>query len=360
MTQTACQATGCGAQTDAPLCRHCTKQLADTLRQLPSLIDDLQTTATRQARIGDIPRPTARDDDERLADREERIIPPRLRTTADRITLPANPLPVALDAAQLHRQAVTGVADWLTRITPDPGPARPVVRTAIVIRRNRPVALRVWRGDIPIETRGAWLAAHADRFRQSEHGPEIHAKALDLKAAIDALIDRRAPDVFAGHCDATGVHIDRRTIAGPPCGMRCWHESCDRIRGGDYRLSPVTGDCGGELAAPTGATEVECPRCGTTYEIAAHRAKLADRIGDRLGSVREVAGFLRTLTVTIDGEERQLEVTVDKVDGWLRRGRITDYGASTRGRLVKVGEVRTYAEQLAARAASRKRERITS
>jgi hypothetical protein len=57
----------------------------------------------------------------------------------------------------------------------------------------------------------------------------------------------------------------------------------------------------------------------------------------------------------VAGQEEQLEVTVDRIDGWLRRGRITPHGSDPNGhRLVKIGEVREYAEDWQRRRAARR------
>lgn len=307
--------TGCAAPTDAPLCRPCTRVLAKTLKQLPSLVDELLTTVTKQSRLDQPSRIEVQLPAEwTQADAEHAKIPARLRSEYSRVALPATRLPVALGAALLHRQAVAGILSW--------GPGGDVRGVCTAIRAN------------------------LDAFRQRDDAPAIHARALDLAATIEATIDRRPPDVFAGKCDAVGVRVDRLVDAGPTCGLHCAHVSCTVIRSRHVWLSPVAGPCGETLTAPAGSSAVTCPACGTEHDIAERRGDLVDRIGDELRSVSEASAALRAIG---------LEVTVDKVDGWLRRGRITDHGTGPHGRLVKVGEVRAYAEHLAARPRSPRR-----
>jgi LSD1 subclass zinc finger protein len=344
VTQIECGA--CHANTDAPLCAACTTQLADALTKLPGLIRDLEVTVTRQARIGDTPSVAGQIEDLVAVD-QIRAIPAALRSRMGRITLPATQLPVAPGAALLHRQVLAGVRSWAALI---PGAPQPDVRRSLFVHRNR-MGIRTTTTPPTDYAILAWLhrvrKALADRIRQLEDAGEIHAKAVDMVAAIEATIDRRDPDEFAGRCDATGVRIDQQHLTGPPCsGLWCRHETCDQIRGGAHRLSVVAGECGEELHAPAGATTITCAACGTRYDIATHRSKVADKVTEQLGTVREVAGFLRTL---------ELNVTVDKIDGWLRRGRIAAHGTGPNGRLVKVGEVRAYAEQQAERAKNRRR-----
>jgi LSD1 subclass zinc finger protein len=330
VTQTECGA--CHATTDAPLCRPCTDQLAAVLTKLPGLIRDLEVTVTRQARLGE----SSQQVDTQVGSiraylelrrpdwpEERKPLPAHLRSLLGRITLPETQMPVALGAALLHRQAVAGVLSWARQLNVI---GQTTGQLCTGIRRR------------------------LDDLRQLDTAGEIHAKAIDMAAAIEATIDRRDPDTFAGRCDATGVRIDQQHLTGPPCsGLWCRHETCDQIRGGAHRLSVVAGECGEELNAPAGATSITCAACGTQYDVTAQKAKLADKLTEQLGSVREVAGFLRTL---------ELDVTVDKIDGWLRRGRILDHGTGPHGRLVKVGEVRAYAEQQAERAKSRRAGRV--
>lgn len=330
MTQIECGA--CHAPTDAPLCRTCTEQLRKTLRALPGLIDDLLTAATGQAVIDDA-RPAiltqaARREVANL-EREAAAVPAALRSRDGRITLPATALPVSLPLMRLHAQAVAGLHDWLDRIGAPVEPVRPVARTEVVIRRNRATAVRTLRRDPTPAERGDWLAAHADQIRQSIAGPEIHAKALDLQATIEATIDRRDPDQFAGVCESVAVDV-------------AWATGV---------VIATAGKCGTPLLARPGEADVECPKCKTTWDVEERRSAMADKLTDQLGTVREVTGFLRTL---------ELDVTVDKIDGWLRRGRIVDHGSGPTGRLVKVGEVRAYAEAQAERAKARRGVRVSA
>lgn len=302
MTVIVCQATDCGATNDAPLCRNCTTQLTKALRKLPGLIDALLDTVTRQTRLDETPPLLTRIEDD-VAVQHERQIPAALRSRAGRITLPATVLPVSFGAALLHRQAVAGVHSWGRGHSWGGGD------TPAAVCRN--------------------LRAHIDQFRHTTRAPEVHARAIDLVATIEATIDRRDPDVFAGVCEAIAVDVHWAT------GV----------------IIPTASHCGAPLLAPVGVDTVQCPKCKTTWQVEERRDAMADKLTEQLGTVREVAGFLRTL---------ELDVTVDKIDGWLRRGRIVDHGTGPRGRLVKVGEVRAYAEQQAERAKARRQERVSA
>lgn len=357
MTQTACQV--CGSAGHAYLCTGCTKQLHDALKDLPGGIRELQTTATRQANVGDIPPRSRRAQLEDVADVEHRAIPARLRSRQGRITLPATAMPVSLDASKLYRDAFQGVLSWAKLAGVDYGTV-PTSR-ALYIDRNRMHVHLTRTATLTIERVIRLLIAELDTIRHSVHAGEVHAKAIDLAAWIVQTIDRRGPDVFAGRCTTTDVRMMPLLLAGAPCSpFGCAHDTCATIRAATGQLSAVVGKCNTELNADEGETAVTCEQCGTLWQLDERRQWMADEMDGKLATAREVAALLRTLEIEHQGETIALGVTVDRIDGWLKRGTITSHATNADGyRLYSVTEVRKHAEQWERRRAERRKQRTS-
>jgi hypothetical protein len=352
-----CQA--CGAESpDAFLCDGCTNQLEQIIAELPAAIRDLEVAATRQARIGSTPRPGSAPTEARISDAEQRQIPARLRSKEGRITLPTTQLPFSPDAARLYRLAVNEVQTWARHLVEARG-----LELILGVRtfREGPICWRCDHDsctsirDTLIDNNQAqlmrlctWLVAHIGSIRLDEAAGEIHFRFRALTEAIETMIDRPDPDVFVGKCTLTDVRVTTLAIVGAPCsGLTCDHDTCERIRSGRGVLSPQPGVCGAMLLARHGETKVECPQCGTTYDVAERNQWMVSRIADHLGTVRQVADALRN---------RGIDVTVDKIDGWVRHGRLATHGFDPKGhKLVKVSEVLEVAKYFAERAAGRAR-----
>lgn len=265
------------------------------MAELPALLGELEVVVARQARVGNAPRrvPAAVGDDWHFRSLEG-------------IALPQTPWPFHPDAAHLRDLAVNAVQTWARHVAESRG-------------------IELTAGGSSVAAVCAWLTVHIDAVRLDEAAGQMHRRLTKLARRLEAAVDRHDPDVFAGRCTATTVttHVADGTIV------------------------PEIAECGAELYANLDATVVDCPDCGAEYNIAERYDEMLKQIPDHLGTVRQVAGVLRT---------QGLDVTVDKINGWRARGRIASHGADTNGHiLVRVGEVHEFALAEARRAAARRK-----
>ncbi|MEE6273505.1 hypothetical protein V2J56_09120 [Georgenia sp. MJ206] len=190
------------------------------------------------------------------------------------------PLPINLSAAEAAYAARQTLLVWVDQVARVRGHAVPSSWTAI----------------------GRYLTDAADWLSRHPDGPQAFDEILDALSIARRTVDRPAERKYAGPC---GALID------------------DGAGGG------VT--CDGELYARAGAAEVECPRCGTAYDVEGRRAWMLERLEDALLPAAEMSRALYGLGVG---------VTSAMVRGWRHRGLLSSNGDSRRGQpLYRVGDV---------------------
>jgi hypothetical protein len=256
---------------DAYLCDGCTTLLEQTIAELPAKLRELEVTVTRQARVGNTPR--ARLDAVELlaAEAEHRSVPARLRGRDARIALAETRLPFHEEAAHLATLASDGVRSW-----------------ALLVAATR--GLTIPRTSSP-QDRCVWLVANMPDVRQVEAAVKILRRAGQLSRRIDGMVDRHAPDVFAGRCDAKIM----TTIS-------------------DHRhvLVPAVVPCGTDLYAHDGDQRVDCGSCGTGYDVAALRATMREKVADVWARPHTIANALTGLDEPVKPDTLRKWIERDK------------------------------------------------
>ncbi|MEE6295181.1 hypothetical protein [Georgenia wangjunii] len=152
---------------------------------------------------------------------------------------------------------------------------------------------------------GRYLAGAADWLSRHPDGPQAFDEILDALSIARRTIDRPAERKYAGAC---GALID--------------DEGLDAI-------------CDGELYARAGKATVECPRCGTVYDVASRREWMVERIEDALLPAADMSRALSGLGVG---------VTSAMVRRWRHRGLLaTHQDEGQRQPLYRVGDVMSLA-----------------
>lgn len=349
----------CSANTDANLCWACTSEIQQVLAELPADLEDLQRAATRQvsapAGLGDPRRQWNEPAGAPVLGRDGTPLPAYLRSTYGQTALPNTPWPYATGPADQLWAARNTITTWARHLLESRGIDAP--DALVSSRQSGPVCEphRHNRGRVegdqcpvdcarsrcehascaeirrPLAPREAWnvprwLLGQLEAIRLDEAAAQIHEELLAMRDD-NALwtIGQSVADLYAGTCDAPDV----------------------RVVVVDGLLTPTVGVCGVHMYVHEDDATVKCHACGAVYPMDDRREALLDRLDDQLDNVRHVADGLRRMG---------LDVTVDKIDGWLRRGTITDHGQDAAGhRLVRVGEVRAHAEILADKAAARRK-----
>lgn len=274
---------------DAYVCRTCTGRLRGLLTDLPGLFGDLDTTLTRQAvfttRYAGTGPTTPDPDDEHPA-------PQTAATT---------PLVVHLGAADalfVTRNTLLAWADWVTAVRGHHLPTT-WARIADYLRDA-----------------ARWLSQHPD-------GPQVVDELTAALRHARATIDRPADRAFIGTCGAlieTAMHLGAVDDTGAPV------------------LSLVPTSCTEQLYAREGRPVIDCPRCGTTWDVAARQQALLEQLEDHVLPAVDIARAVDGLGVP---------VTADRIRQWKRRRLLAvaldDHGrprADVRGRpLYRVGDV---------------------
>jgi len=275
---------------DQYACRSCTGRLRGLLTDLPGLFGDLDTTLTRQAvfttRYASTgPATPDIDDDPHPAP----------------LTAATTPLVVHLGAADaifVTRNTLVAWADWITAVR---GHTLPTTWAGI--------------GEY-LRDATRWLARHPT-------GPQaIDELSAALRHARTA-IDRPADRVFVGTCGAlieTPMRLGAVDDTGAPVPS----------------LVPTT--CTEQLYAHDGCATVECPRCGTTWDVSVRQQTLLEQLEDHVLPAVDLARAIDGLGVP---------VTADRIRQWKRRRvlavAVDEQGrprADRRGRpLYRVGDV---------------------
>ncbi len=272
--------------TDMFLCTTCTNALEKVIAELPAGINDLQIAATRQAKIDSPQRIVTIPDEDAVIDDEHRKIPAYLRSKHARIALIATPMPVNLDAATLHAQAVNGISTW----------ARHLAETRGVDFPARDRLANGW--PVTLETMCTWLVENIDSIRLDEAAGQIYTQLLDLAACIENATDRHAPDVFAGRCESMVTSL---VIV-------------------DDTLVPAVDRCGRDLFCHEDDDTVKCPGCGTTYDLAKQRASMLDLADDEWARPQLIADALTELDEPVNASTLRTWILRDERVGRRAEG----------------------------------------
>jgi hypothetical protein len=322
----------CHARTDAPLCAICTKRLEEVIAELPADLHDLQAVAARQA-AGPLGLGPGEQWDGKPTDD----------------ALEVTPWPFAPGAADLRWVARNTLTTW-TRHLIESGratdlPAATAPREFYVERNRMHIFTSPPTLSLPSISR--WLLANLDAIRQDDAAGDIYDELVSLHTAMDlAILGRPGLDEFYGLCDAIDVRVVPLVIIGPRCyGFTCPHESCATVRNDAGTLTTKVGQCGAQLHGRNDDAEIQCQACGVKYLTADRKAAMREKLPDKLGTIREVAGALTSL---------DRPVTEAAIDSAVRRNHIPERGRNGQGhRLVRVGDVEAYLERQAQRTSHR-------
>lgn len=137
----------------------------------------------------------------------------------------------------------------------------------------------------PSADAAAVLLSNVDHVRRHPAVVELIDEIADAIAQARRVVDRPEDSVFVG-----------------PCMNEVPDEECNLIT------------CMEDLYARQGASAVRCKVCGAEHEVAERREWLLEQAKDRLFTVREAAQMV--------GRVGRIEVTEDRIRGYLRRGRL--------------------------------------
>lgn len=299
-----CTVPDCNVPTpDSFVCPACARQLEADLADLPALLDDLETTLTRQDRLADAARPPT---SYRVAEDyspERRPLPPHLRSKDAGYALPSTPWPYSQAASHELDDAVNTLSTW--------------VRHIVEARGIRPFAPHVeLHRDIRTATATAcarWLLLNLASVRQDEAGAQIVDEVGYLARSLRHSVDARDLGTFVARC-SNRVRVmladDVITISPDPCGADLY----------DYYGS------------------VKCHDCGATYDAETLHLAIGEALVGKRGTATQIAAWL-----SASGER----VTAEQIWRWKNRGQITVRVClvkGERGPVYSVDEVRLLQE----------------
>lgn len=336
----------CGQHTTAAICARCVSKFLKVLTDpvsaakphptgqprprtdlgLLGLLAELEAAVSRQDRIeGNQPSVYGRRAD--VAAAEHAAIPPSLRSRQGRIALPSTPWAIAPDAAAMLREARLDLARWVRHLRHAHGLIGTDLAGPLCAVCTHPSCGRIRRRRAAVGHRGmdlrlvVWLIRHRADLAQDDLAGEIVTDLTWHRNRIEAMVDRRDPDVFLGTCDAEDVKVD------PDAPV----------------IAPKPGACGAELYAHQGDKDITCPACGWLYNVERRKEKLRAIVYDEIRPVRDVADACAGLLT--DDREEPVECTPTMIQGMQRHGRLAYRGTirdPLTGRvsqLVRVGDV---------------------
>lgn len=282
MTSRALCFCGVPVKDDAYACAACTSKVQLALSQVPALVRDLETTRTRQSRIGGRGIGVVSRD-------AGRPLPWDQRASA------------ALDALRVV------LVGWARVVLDERGPA-PAGPACVLC--SHPSCEHSRSGPPPVDSPdglAAYLARHLAWLRH-------HPAVAELVRDIDQVVRRgrhvtdRAPDrVYAGTCLEPVHRTDERT------GL------------------PAAGACPGELYATAAATHVTCMACGAVHDVLKRQEWLRALVEDQLATATQLAGAVSGLGRT---------VTSSQIRGYAHRDRLIAKSVDAEGRpLYRVGDL---------------------
>lgn len=315
------------------LCPSCVTETRDLLDTIPSLVDDLNLTVTRQTATGarNGARSTANDTvawNERasrvLIDAMTRLlswtrtiaVPVLERDAANLTAQRSRYLAERLDDAAEDRERSRAAARVLThRIDQVNGQLRYLTGPSWVIRASHHTLLAI------LADTAVFAAAIT-----SEHAPAFLADLQRTQREILTATDTPTPRLYLGPCRAdplkTGAKCPEEVYALDHSDQGKDH-LCDKCR------------------------TIRCHTCGTEHDVAQRRTWLKEAMDDRLATAGDIArGLANTTGVT---------ATKDQINGWVTRGRLVRHGtdAPTGAALYRVGDVIDLATELTSRRAER-------
>lgn len=247
------------------LCDQCTWRLGRELDALPVLVDELDTTLTRQARIG--------------GNRGGR-----------RGTRPTDP--VAKIDAELHawnsRLPVLQLRDSI-------GPA--LTRIARDVVGGNPPADPSW-----LDVTAQLLQQHLDTIARHPDAAAIWRELTGLADQARHAIDRPADRLYAGICGATVESTEEPGDGLARGGVGHWR--CTEPLYADPRYGDVT-----------------CPECGTRWDVDQRRQQMLRDLDDRLVTAAEASRLAAYLGELHVGHDRFRNL----ITQWRRRGRIATH-----------------------------------
>lgn len=229
----------------------------------------------------------------------------------------ATALPVNLNAAAHHDDAVNQLATWARHIHETSGRPLPTVRTIACHHRTcsehrDAVTPQPLLGPLcpdweapqhPLAVAATWLARQIDWLRHRPYAVEALDAIGDAARTIIRTVDVRPDRWYAG-----------------PCG---------------------TNGCTYELAPVAGAKTIRCPECGAEHDAAERREALLDQAEDQLAGAAWLAATLTRLG---------RPVTANAIRKWADRGRLLAHAHDAAGRpLYRLGDVRALVLEAARR-----------
>lgn len=276
-----CTTVGCTSSCpdNAYLCLACSSELRDLLTGMPQLLDELETTITRQARVG------SGDGGRKSAE-----TPVPFHGRAGQL---ASTLQSALVTWARHVTETRGIEIQLRR--PIYGPYHPLCphETCAQIQRLT---------EHPEGVAAVWMAGHVDWLRHRQEVTEAFAELVSLHRRAHHVIDR-APDLwYCGPCDI----------------------------------------CSADLYARAGATLVQCrtPQCDFRIEVADRREWLLRAAEDMLANATDLARAVTALGQTVTPERVRKwadrgRLIAKGVEAW----RMTPAGEQTYRPTYRIGDV---------------------
>jgi len=195
----------------------------------------------------------------------------------------------------------------------------------------------------PLAAAAVWLAGQVEWLRHRPEGPEWMSAVVAAVDRARRVVDRRADRWYAGPCEEPTDQI----VGGCPCACHGAGPGtpCDQVGGcGLEWHRPVR--CRGELYARPGADFVACPVCGAVFDVAERRGWLLAAAEETLAHAELIGRAIPSLA--------GLAITPSQIRNLADRSRIVSHGVDTDDRpLYKIGEVLEVVRDIQQRKAAR-------
>lgn len=214
----------------AAICTTCTTALAEQLRGVPGLLDDLLTTLSKQDRIG---------------------------TTGDKRGKGSEqPLPVRLDIHQIITALGNELTTWARDLVDRNGWDVPDPPRRVAHNGQRGVVLVATTAEVDLICYAAtWLADHVGHLRKHPAALKAHRSITNAIKATQLAVDRPEVGLFIGPCDKCSADLysdgPKETIARcGRCGTTCanvperWDRALLKLRGYPATASFISGCLG--------------------------------------------------------------------------------------------------------------------
>lgn len=280
MTDVRCKVCDAPTGDDAWLCRGDTSHLEVVLAELPTLLDELSVTLTRQDHISRVSSSGRRAAPERPDDRPE---------DEPHLGVKEQGSPMHLGAAAAFDDADDTLGTW-----------------ACHIAEHRAVPLDLPAGRSQAARCALWLLRHVASLRLDEAVGELYDEVTYVHGQVERVINRPADRIYAGPCHADVVKGQDDTLRVERCEL--------------------------DLYARWGADTITCDGwnaddgqgCRTVHTA-------ADRHGFQLDAVEGALlplALLRAAVPRMMGREKPDRRTVDS---WVRRGLLPQVGLDRHG-----------------------------